>query len=284
MTAEIVVTEEGLYPDLSNAAYHLDPVPGGSLSASGAKTILKAPALFKYQQAHPVFKDEFDFGSVAHSLALGDDTVDVAVLDFDSRRTNAYKEAEAAARAKGAVPILKKDFQVVEDMVEQLHNHTQAMELLSIPGKPEQSAFWKDKRTGIWRRARFDRLPNSDSPIYALCDYKTSASADPDRFARYAAEFSYHMQAPWYCDAVRALDLHTNPAFVFIVQEKEPPYIVSVIQLAHTATDLGSRMNDRAIDRFIHCRNTGIWPGYSEGVVHVDIPQYAYYQAEEASA
>lgn len=283
MTATIV-KEEGLYPDLTNEAYHQDPVPEGSLSSSGAKTILKAPARFIYEQTHPVYRKEFDLGSAVHAVALGDDTVNIAVLDFDDRRTKAYKEAEAEARAKGQVPLLRKQYQVVEDMVASLRDHEQAMELLSVPGKAEQSAFWKDKRTGIWRRARFDRLPNSDSPIFPLVDLKTAASADPDRFARAAFDFGYHMQAPWYCDAVRALDLHTNPAFVFIVIEVEPPYIVSVIQLAHTATDLGSRMNDRAIDRFIHCRNTGIWPGYSEDVVHVDIPQYAYYQAEEATA
>jgi hypothetical protein len=276
----MTITRPGLYPELTNEQYHADPVEGGSLSASGAKTILKAPAKFHYQRSHPVYKNEFDFGSVAHALALGDNTVSIDVLDFKDRRTAGYKAAEEAAREAGSVPILKKDYAVIEDMVTALHANQDAMDLLSIPGKPEQSAFWKDERTGIWRRARFDRLPSSDSPIFALVDYKTAASSDPDKFAKAAADFGYHMQAAWYCDAVRALDLHADPAFVFVVQEKEPPYIVTVIQLTEAATDLGSRQNAKAIDRYIECTTSGIWPGYVEGVTHIELPGY-YMNTEE---
>lgn len=273
------ITEPGVYCDLSNEDYHLDPVPGGSLSASGAKTILKAPARFRYEQQHPVYKNVFDFGSVAHALALGDDTVNIVRLDFPDRRTKDYKTAEAEARALGSVPILRKDYAVIEDMVIALQDNTDAMDLLTIPGKPEQSAFWQDERTGIWRRARFDRLPNSDAPVFVIVDYKTAASADPDDFARTVASYGYHMQAAWYCDAARALDLNPDPAFAFVVQEKDPPYIATVIQLVESATDLASQQNAKAIDRYIECKRTDTWPGYASGVTHIELP--GYYAATE---
>ena len=46
--AEVVVDEPGVYDGLDEAAYHADPVPGGSLSASGAKLLLppSCPALY----------------------------------------------------------------------------------------------------------------------------------------------------------------------------------------------------------------------------------------------
>ena len=45
----------GVYDGMDEDAYHADPVPGGSLSASGAKLLLppSCPALYHYRRDHP---------------------------------------------------------------------------------------------------------------------------------------------------------------------------------------------------------------------------------------
>jgi hypothetical protein len=93
----------GFHDDIPEAEYHAHQ---GSLSVSGAKVLLKAPALFKWQQDHPVHKDVFDFGSAAHALVLGVGAP-LHVVHADSWRTKAAQEERDKARAEGSIPLLE---------------------------------------------------------------------------------------------------------------------------------------------------------------------------------
>lgn len=69
----LAVTEPGVYDDMPEHVYLADPVPGGSLSFSGAKALLppSCPALYRHQRDHgrPP-KPAFDFGHAVHSMVL----------------------------------------------------------------------------------------------------------------------------------------------------------------------------------------------------------------------
>ena len=53
-TEVLTVTEPGVYA-MPFDVYLADPVPGGSLSTSGAKTLLNAcPAIFAYERKHEI--------------------------------------------------------------------------------------------------------------------------------------------------------------------------------------------------------------------------------------
>ena len=263
----------GFYDGIEEEAYHSDP---HSLSHSGAKTILKAPALFRHGQLHPVFKKEFDFGHAAHAKVLGAGAEIRAIPDdiLASNGATSTKEAKsfiAKARADGAVPLKAVDVGRVDEMADKLSEHTLAMELLS-DGRPEVSGYAEDPDTGITLRCRFDWLGRT-----ILTDYKSATSADPQQFRRKAAEFGYHQQAPWYLDLAAVLG-HPAEAFAFIVQAKEPPYLVTVVELVDRAVDRGRELNRRAIDTYAACLAAGTWPGYIPNTTYasVDIPTWAY--------
>lgn len=241
----------GFHHDIPEADYHADRT---SLSVSGAKVILKAPALYRWQQDNPVHKDVFDFGSAAHRLILGVGP-DVLVCPFDSWRTKDAQQMRDDARAKGEIPVLTGEWQRVTAMADALSGHTLAMRLLS-EGDPEVSAYADDETTGVTRRARFDWLGAT-----ILTDYKTCASGEPAAFVKAAANFGYHMQHAWYLDLARDLG-HPAKAFAFIAQEKEPPYLVTVIELPPELVDVGRRRNRHALERFRDCTETNRWPGY----------------------
>jgi hypothetical protein len=241
----------GFIDDLDEATYHAHPT---SLSVTGAKTLLKAPALYKWQQDHPVHKDVFDFGSAAHALVLGVGA-DICAVDYDSWRSKAAQEERDQIRADGCVPLLTADYVKVQAMADVLSSHRLAMRLLS-DGKPEVSAFAVDEATGVLRRGRFDWLGPT-----ILTDYKTAASSEPGAFVKAAANFGYHMQAGWYLDLARDLG-HPAQAFAFIVQEKEAPYLVTIIELPADLVEVGRARNRRALERFRDCTESGIWPGY----------------------
>jgi hypothetical protein len=275
------ITAPGIYDGIPNEVYHADPVPGGSLSVSGAKLLLSpsTPAHYRHRMANPEHKDIFDYGTAAHSIILEGDESRLVVVDKPDWRTKEAQEAKAAAHAKGKTPLLTKDLDQVREMAEVQKAHAVAGKLF-LNGKPEQSAFWPDPQTGVWRRARFDWLPPiTPGKRLIIPDYKTAVSADAQKFAKSAADFRYHMQDPWYLDAILDMGLATDVAFVFVVQEKTAPYAVNVIELSPQYRALGRDLNRRAIETYAHCKATNTWPAYT-GVTQVDPPIYAEYEAE----
>lgn len=260
--------------DMTNGEYHAQP----SLSSSGARKLLPpyCPAIFKWEQDHPKFTDTFDFGHAAHKMVLGDESTKLVQVDAADWRTKAAKDARDEARAAGAVPVLTADYEVVTAMAAAIKAHPIASALLRPgAGEPEKSLLWQDDDSGVWRRARLDWLPHPVKGRRLIVpDYKTCRSANPETFARSAADYGYHQQAAWYLDGIRALKLGEDPAFVFIAQEKVAPYLVTVIELNETAMTIGRNLNRWAINTFKQCTETNTWPGYSEGIELVSLPAY----------
>ena len=120
----MIVTEPGVYT-MDEADYHADPVPGGSLSCSGAKKLLASPARFAYDREHPPAPTRaMEMGSAvhAHELVLGTGA-QIVVIDADNYRTKAAQEAAAAAREAGAVPLLTAEHDQVQAMAAALRDH-----------------------------------------------------------------------------------------------------------------------------------------------------------------
>jgi len=285
---ETLVTEPGVY-DLPADVYHADPVPGGSLSASGSRKLLPphCPAIYRYEREHrPTPTKEFSFGHAAHKLVLGFGP-EIVVVDADNWRTSAAQDQREEAFAAGQTPLLPRDYEIVKAMAKALREHPVASALFAPgTGKPEQSLFWRDPETEIWCRAMLDWLRNPapfrlvipDHPgttRLIIPDYKTAVSASPVEFEKALDNYDYYRQAAWYLDAVHALGLADHPAFVFVVQEKTPPYLVSVFEPDSLALEAGRHYNRRARQVFAECQESGRWPGYSDDVELISLPPWA---------
>lgn len=283
MTAVAEVTEPGVY-EIPSEAYHADVVPGGSLSSSGARKLLvpSCPALFKWERDNPRTSTRaFDMGHAAHEMVLGGGP-EIVRCDFPDWRTDKAKAAAAEARARGAVPLLPDAYQTVQDMAVALLRNPVAAALFDAgAGTPEASLFTRDEQTGVMLRGRLDWLPNQSGTRLIVPDYKTAKSAEPAEFAKSAANYGYAQQAAWYLDLITALELGEEPAFVFVVQEKEPPYLVSVVQLDVVALRIGRLLNRRAIDTYAECIRTDVWPGYVTDVALVPLPAWYERRYEE---
>jgi hypothetical protein len=276
-----VITGPGVY-EMPHAEYLADPVPGGSLSSSGARLLLppSCPALFRHYQGNPPESTAvFDFGHAAHELVLGAGP-GLALIPFDDWRTSAAKAARDKAYARGQTPLLTAEYKQVQAMAAALREHPIASALFDPErgGKPEQNLFWE--ADGIWKRARLDWLPLiSDRPI--ISDYKTARSADPGSFAKSVASFGYHVQAAHYLEGLQMLT-GAYGAFVFAVQEKEPPYLVTVCELDATALRIGQEQARRAAEIYRDCSDAGVWPGYSSEVELISLPSWAAREFQEA--
>jgi hypothetical protein len=273
-----VSQEPGIY-EMTSEEYHAHP----ALSCSGARRLLppSCPALFKWERDNGTApKRVFDFGHAAHRMVLGEGNK-LVIVDADDWRTKAAREARDEAHGEGKTPLLLAEFETVQAMAAELER-SPLVPTRGITGKPEQSLFAKDDATGVMLRARLDWLPDSSPECrMVLVDYKTTISAEPVAFARSVAKYGYYQQAAWYLDIVHALGLAADPAFLFVAQEKTPPYLVTVFELDEHTLRIGRKRNRRAIEVFSDCTARDEWPGYANEVCTLSLP--AWLDEEEMS-
>jgi hypothetical protein len=246
--------------------YHRGP----ELSKSGAKDLLKSPALYDYRRTHPEHKDAWDLGTVTHGLILGTGW-DVVIVDAEDWRGKAAREQRDEARAASKVAILAKDHQRMKATADAVLLHPLAGRMLE-GGQPEASVFWTDD-TGdhepVRCRARFDYLHPS-----AGIDVKTCMDASPAAFTKSVVNFAYDMQAFVYPDGLRHVTGELLP-FLFIAVEKEPPHQVAVYDLDFPFIDRGERHWRDALASFAACNASGVWPGYPADIQTLSAPRWA---------
>lgn len=288
------ITEPGVYPDLPAADYHAQH---DWLSNSGAKLLLKpsCPAKFKHAvTAGEEHKRHFDLGKVTHTLTLGDGdefvVVQAAAVDktlYDARDyvTKSAQAHRDAIYASGNVPILRAELDVCTAMAAAVKADPNAGALLAR-GKPEVSLFWVDEATGVKCRARLDWMPDvEDDRRLIIGDLKTAVSSEPDEFGRAAARFGYVRQHDWYLGGIRTLGIHPDPAFLFIVVEKDAPHVVTVGQFTETEDiRLSAAMNDTARRTYRQCLAEDHWPGYVTGIADLSLPPWHHTQNWEYAA
>lgn len=274
--------------------YHAD-ADGPRLSNSIAQILVTQSPLHAWM-AHPKLnpdykpKEEsrFELGTAAHDLILEGGTPRICVInpeDYRSKPTkaepegsipkgwtnNAIREARDQARANGLTPILPWDNAAIRAMKEVAMKFIAGSELKGIfdNGKPEQTIIWESD--GVACRSRLDWLTNDHRVIL---DYKTAANANPEAFTRQIGAMGYDMQACFYARAVSAA-CNIDPAFVFLVQEIEPPYACSLVGLSNAYYELAEAKVDRAIALWRECLESGKWPAYPDRVAYAEPPAWA---------
>lgn len=284
-----MITLPSVIDGLPDDVYHDDPVEGGSLSSTGARLLATAPPA-KYAHWRRTVqppKTAFDLGHAVHSLALGYGLgiapyPDGCLATNGAASTAAAKAFAEQARADGLVPLKTDQCAEVQAMADALLTHPTAGALLSGDGKPEQSLFWRDPETGVACRARVDWLPPVGASGRIInCDLKTARDASLTEFDRAAGQHHYHAQGAWYEDGLLALTEATSVATVWVVVEKDPPYLVAVHQLPTVDMDRGRALNVRARRLYAACTASGVWPGYPPGVQIGRIPAYLARVEEE---
>ena len=275
----MIITEPQHIMGLPESTYHADPVEGGSLSFSMAKVLVQpgGPAKLRYMLDHPTpRKKVFDFGTAAHQLVLGQGAP-IRIIPEELLALNGAASTDAAkafieyAYAEGAIPLKVAEAEQVVAMAEALRSNDDAARVLGTWGmRHEVSGFAQDDETGVWLRCRWDMV----SPTL-VGDYKTAVSAEPGKFARKSMlELGYHMQAAHYLDMAARLGVSDPDApFVFVVQEKTPPYLPAVVTVGGEYLELGRIHMRRAIELWQQCSTSGVWPGYPATVA--EPPQWA---------
>lgn len=258
---------DGIHTDVPEDQYHADR---DSLSVSGAKLLLppSCPAKFRHRMDNPQPPNRvFDFGHVAHTLILGKGA-EIVQIDAADFRGKAAKEERDQAYEQGQVPILASEYAKAVAMADAVMDDPVAGPLLQADGEAEVSLYAEDPVTGVQLRGRVDWLTGN-----TIVDVKTSTTANPAELVRKFWTYGYFMQAIWYRDLIEALTGERRD-FLFAVVEKEPPHLVTVVRYDEDALAEGRRLNRQAIDLYARCQSDSKWPGYTDQIHTLSLPNW----------
>ena len=272
------------------ADYVRDPAPTPSLSASLAHLLLTRSAQhawLAHPKLNPAWKpaaaEAMDIGTIAHALVLENDASRIVVIDAADWRTTAAKAARDEARAAGKLPVLTARRDSIFEMVTRARAAIAESELAAAfaDGQPEQTLVWQDD--GVWCRCRPDWL-TTDRRV--AIDYKTTAgSAEPKAWARGPLlAMGYDLQAAFGLRGIQAVCQPRDCAFVFMVQEIEPPYAVSFVGLAPAFVAFAEQKRAAAVRLWAACLQDNRWPGYPLRVAWAEPPKWAESQWSEQNA
>lgn len=270
---------QGFVEDLDETLYH--SLPG--LSSTGAKQILRSPAHYQhYINAEQKPKAEFDTGSLLHSDVLGVGAkVEFYPKDVLSKSgttgTDAARAFAKEVRARGNIPYKEADYEPIKRMAASVRANDTARTLLE-GGRPEVSMFADDPVTGVALRGRLDYLRQN-----AIVDVKTTArDASEEGFQGDVFDHGYHVQYGIYSMLYELITGEPAPPWLWVVVEKNAPYLTAVHTLGRDEMEMGRRDARAAIDRFAACTASGQWPGYthrSGGAIGlIKAPAWAIYQ------
>lgn len=279
-----MISEPGIY-DISADDYHRKEIcDSPSISNSGLKLISDCPLRYWWNsplnpnRPQEEKKAHFNVGKAAHDRLLLSDRwplhYHVTPEGYNRAATKKWADelaAEQVAIEDGKIVLSHSQNEAVIAMADALRRVPMAAASFRN-GEPEKTLAWKDKETGVWLRVRPDFLPRAKRLIP---DYKTASSANPKDFQRAIWDYGYHRQAALYIDGIEAITGQKPEAFYFVVQEKEAPYIVSIIGLQDTDIEWGRLQNRQAIRTFAECLAKDRWPAYTEEPVTVMLPVWA---------
>lgn len=194
--------------------------------------IKKDVRTYKMMRDYPELRKEtlpMIFGRAYHVAMLEPNEFNDKVLVFNSatRTTKGYKEFKAD-NPKAPTIILQKEYDKIMYMQDVLFSHNEVKDLLQKEGEGEIANAWKDKDTNVFCKGKADYRNGT-----TLIDLKTTGDGSHWGFSNSCNKYGYDRQSAFYMDGFGCDE------FVFITQEKERPYNVSIFYAGDEFVDRG---------------------------------------------
>ena len=257
---------------ISNKEYRNRP----GISSSELKKIMKSPLHYKHWKENPQEDTPaLLFGKAAHKYVL--ETYDFynefAVCPTCDRRTKEGKEiyAKFLEESEGKDVITQEQFEQIDAMRNAMLSTPYVAKLIN--GEHEVSYFWTDEETGLDCKCRPDSINHK---LKVIIDYKTTEDAETQAFMRSAIRLGYDLQAKFYIDGVKA-NTGNDYRFVFIAQEKKPPYAVNILEADEYFLASGYELYQQMLCVYKQCSESGNWYGYlgeSNEINSLSVPKW----------
>lgn len=276
--------------DFSDEVYH----NGIGVSNSQLSDFAVTPKKFHYNHImgnKDMSSEAMDIGDLVHKAILEPHLVHetyvsdaellekVYALKPDSkspRATKHYKELILEYEVLGKKVLKDEHFDMMRKMVDAVYSHPRAKNMLSN-GMAEKCLYATDPETGLVLRGKADFILIDG----IIIDVKTTASANPDEFSKSIWNYRYHVQAAFYLHLARLAIGEQFKDFVWICLEKTKPFDDMAIYTPDEGTlDFGQQMFRKNLNELAKCYQTNKWPGYSNNIEQIALPNWAWNKAE----
>lgn len=228
------------------------------LSASGAKTLLKSPARYRWEREHPAKPTAaMEFGTMFHALVLEPHVFVERYAEspgFDKRTKEGKTAAEQwDADNPGRIAVPAADWARVHAMARSVEQA--GVGDLMTGGKMEEPILWE--RDGVPLKAKLDCLGRDH-----IIDLKTTSAEDESEIQRNAWSLGYHISAAAYQEAAEVATGRKLPK-VFVFVQSSAPYDVAVLEASEDFISRGRALWDKAVRIYGACAEFDDWPGMS---------------------
>lgn len=283
------------YRNMPIDVYHKHP----ALSNSGIKLLLDCPARYFYQYFSGEYTEEenpsFKIGKASHCYILegekafteiywhnpyaeftkADNITFLMARGYDQKELNKMKAPDVKALMLENLGIEPKQIELSKNELNQVISLARAIKSNELAhnafkqqGESEVSLFWEDKETGAMLKCRPDWLPYN---LENVPDYKTTTSVEPNAFAKAFIKYGYYIQTALYRQGIKAVFDVDVENFFFVAQEKKAPCLTQVFLPDNNLLTYGEKHVKTGIHKFMECKRTGIWNGYSDSVIELSL-------------
>ena len=211
----------------------------------------------------------FDFGKASHGFVLEPNKWNEEFVvsptfkgDGSMKRRENFKETHSDKTI-----ISMSEYETLKRMRDVLENDRTVRDLLFVSDKiVEKSFFWQNPETGIFCKCRPDQISKQ---IIGL-DYKTTEDASTNGFPYHAKKYRYRNQAAIYSEGLLHNGIELD-AFIFIAQEKKPPYLVNYFYATNDTLANGRESFLKDLEDLKICRETNTWPMYGNDIKPLEL-------------
>lgn len=218
-------------------------------------------------------------GTITHTAILEPDlfrskyTVKPEGLSLASKEGKDWK-----ASMVGLEVIASDEYEMIRAQKAAVMRDQKLAEILGS-GKPEVSAFWSDKATGLLCRCRPDWIQFTGPNRVRVFDLKTTPDVTPDSVSKSVWSFGYHRQQAHYTRGLEACGLVVEE-FVFGFVTKKYPFFAIPYVLDDETVAQGVEEVEELMSLFANCNRSGQWPLTGGGIQVVGLPGWARRETE----
>jgi len=265
--------------------YHKHP----GLSRSGIMDLLQCPQLYwhnylNYEKPIKSDTEALAMGSLVHTLILEPSTfIDRYYImpDLD-RRTKEGKKIYAEncevieslkARDINLTIITKDMYDKASEIAASAKNNKVFKNIISMyNGFMEQSIFYKININD--KDIVFKSRPDYYNDDFIL-DVKTARCASFNSFEKAVYNDGLYIQAAMAIDALNSMSDENNyKTFIFLVIEKEPPYLTATYVLDEEVIEYGRKKYMDASLIYLECKEKDEWPSYTNKLDIIGLPKW----------
>lgn len=243
------------------------------VSKSSLDVFRQSPYLYWWKYLSGKYKYDstktFDFGKAAHGFVLEPNKWNEEfVISPTFKGEGSMKKRDNFKETHSDKTIISmSEYETLKEMRGVLENDRTVRDLLFISDKiVEQSYFWQNPETGIFCKCRPDQISKG---IIGL-DYKTTEDASTNGFPYHAKKYGYNRQAAIYSEGLLHNGIELD-AFIFIAQEKKPPYLVNCFYATNNTLANGREQFLQDLNDLKVCRETNTWPMFGNDIKPLDI-------------